>query len=68
MNLQQTFGTWYEPMKEFLHSQQMYEISQQIALERKECVVIPSEGSELFFKVFRVTDYNALNVVILGQD
>lgn len=65
-SIQKMFGTWYEPMKEFLHSQQMYDISQQLMQERKEYVVIPSEGSELFFKVFQITDYNSLKVIILG--
>lgn len=69
MTLQEQFGTWYNPLKEFIESPYFKKsIPSQINNDRIHNIVIPEKGSELFFKVFRVTDYNSLKVVVIGQD
>lgn len=68
MTIKEQFGTWYEPLKEFLESYQFKSIPANINSDRITHIVIPEKGSELFFKVFRVTDYNSLKVIVLGQD
>lgn len=64
----ETFESWYEPLKEFITSEEFIKIGRQVNKERKQHIVIPGYQSDLLFKVFRVTDYNTLKVVIIGQD
>jgi|GEM_PF-3183531 len=66
--LKQLFNSWYEPLQSFLLSSKFSNIAKQVNKDRINNVVIPKQGSELFFRAFRVTKYNNLKVVILGQD
>jgi len=68
MNLREIFNTWYEPLKQFLNSQEFINIGKQVNADRANYTVIPKQGSDLLFRVFNITDYNSLKVIILGQD
>jgi uracil-DNA glycosylase len=43
-------------------------INQFLSVEREEHTVLPPVGSDLLFKAFRVTPFDKVRVVILGQD
>ena len=68
MKLRELFETWYEPLKLFLNSQQFISIGKQIVRDRHNYEIIPKKDSDIMFKVFRVTPYESVKVVILGQD
>lgn len=59
---------WYEVLKHYVESKEFYDIAVKINQERKVNNIIPQKGSELLFKAFRVTLYNKVKCVILGQD
>jgi len=59
---------WYSCLKHYLESKEFERIAIDIALERKRNVILPPKESELFLKVFRVTPYDSVKVVIIGQD
>jgi uracil-DNA glycosylase len=67
MNFDEQFGTLYLVLKEFLESKAFVTISKQIRNDRYDQPIFPPVGSELFFKVFRETNYNRLKVITLGQ-
>jgi uracil-DNA glycosylase len=68
MKIRELFETWYEPLKSFLNSQGFISIGKQIAKDRQHYEIIPSKTDDLMFKVFRITPYDSVKVVILGQD
>lgn len=68
MELKQHFETWYEPLKDFVESEKFITIGKQIRDDRVKHSVIPNQGSELLFKVFRLTPYNKIKIIILGLD
>lgn len=68
MNIKQHFETWYEPLKDFIESEDFINIGRQIRDDRAKYSVIPNQGSDLLFKVFRLTPYNKVRIVLLGQD
>jgi len=59
---------WYSKLKHYLESTDFVKIAMQIHQDRNKYVIFPPKGSELLFKAFRVTPYNKVKVVILGQD
>lgn len=59
---------WYNLLEDFLLSDEMFKIAYNIRLQRKKANIIPEEGSELFFKIFRDLKPKDIKVVILGQD
>lgn len=62
------FNTWHQPLKYFIESSDFTILSNDIKDARKKHEVLPERKSNLFFKCFRVTPYNKVKVVILGQD
>jgi len=66
--MRKTFKTWYEPLRTFIQSKEFVNIALNIRKDRNTHTIIPKEGSDLFFKVFRETNYDSLKVVILGLD
>ena len=59
---------WYELLKEFLLSDKMNNIAYNIKKQRETSNIIPDEGSDLFFKIFKDLQPNNIKVIILGQD
>lgn len=59
---------WYEMLKHYLESKEFYDIAVKINKERKINNILPPQSSELLFKAFRVTSYNNVKCIILGQD
>lgn len=59
---------WYEVLKHYVESKEFYDIAVKINQERKVNIILPPQGSELLFKAFKVTPYNEVKCVILGQD
>ena len=59
---------WYNKLKHYVESTEFKLIGSNIAQERKKYIILPPQGSELFLKVFRITSYDEVKVVILGQD
>lgn len=68
MNLKEQFGDWYELLEEFILSDAFRKIGVQVRNDRTNNPVIPSKSTDLLFKVFRVTPYKSLKVIVLGQD
>ena len=63
------FGNeWYDLLKEFLLSNSMNNIAYHIKKQRETSSIIPPEGSDLFFKVFKDLQPKNIKVIILGQD
>lgn len=67
MNLEKTFNTWYNPLKLFLNSKEFIKIGRQVNKDREHYTVIPEYNSDILFRVFNITDYNKLSIIILGQ-
>ena len=59
---------WYNKLKHYVESTEFKLIGSNIAQERKKYIILPPQGSELFLKVFRITPYDEVKVIILGQD
>lgn len=59
---------WYSHLKDYIESNEFKKIGIDIAVERKKYVILPPKGSELFLKVFRITPYDTVRCVIIGQD
>ena len=59
---------WYIKLKHYLESEEFYKIAIQINQERKTKIILQPKNSDLLFKVFRVTPYDSIKVVIWGQD
>lgn len=59
---------WYEILKHYLETRDFYDIAIKINQERKKHVVLPPQGSDLLFKAFRVTPYNEVKIILMGQD
>lgn len=59
---------WYSKLKHYLETPEFAKIAIQINQERKIKNIIPTQGSELFLKVFRVVPFNSVIVNVLGQD
>ena len=70
MDFRVLFGdSWYNELGEYLNSPQFLSIGRKIAsLRREGKKIIPFKDSNLLFKAFRVTPYDKVKVVILGQD
>jgi len=59
---------WCDKILNYITIEEVNKISSTINKDREKYTVIPSKGSDLFFKAFRVTPYNSLKICILGQD
>jgi len=62
-----SFGKdWYEMLKEHLHSDYFYQLGSLLNQEKSKYTIYPSD--ENMFRAFRITPFNSLKGVILGQD
>lgn len=68
MTLEEHFGSWYDLLKEYLHSDEFTALGNMINQRRQSFNVNVYPSKEDVFKAFRLCDYNNLKVVILGQD
>jgi uracil-DNA glycosylase len=60
------FGTWYEPLKDYLHSDEFWEILNVIGTKRKQGRNIFPKV-ENYFKAFLMCPFSCLKVVVLGE-
>jgi len=69
MDLSKRFEViWYNKLKHYIETDHFERKAKEINLDRKKNIVLPPRGSDLLFKVFKVTPFNSVKVVILGQD
>jgi uracil-DNA glycosylase len=58
--------TWYDPLKQFLHSDAFMSIGRYINVRSKETIVMPSP--DRIFRAFHLTKWDEVRVVIINQD
>jgi uracil-DNA glycosylase len=66
MNIKESFGSWYEPLKNILSSKLFYDLGVKVMSQYKYKDVFPFQ--ENIFRAFNLCDYDNIKVVILGQD
>lgn len=59
------FDTWYEPLKEFIHTEEFLKIGTQVNIRSNQTIVYPKKPD--IFKAFKDTSWNETRVVILGE-
>ena len=59
---------WWELLSPFFKTEEWKDIVHLINTDRKQNIVIPEQGSNLFFKIFKDLQPDDIKVVILGQD
>jgi uracil-DNA glycosylase len=60
---------WGELLQNYYTVEELLHIAHRIGLERRKGVeVLPPQGSDLFFKIFKLLPPERIKVVILGQD
>lgn len=59
---------WHDKLKHYIESSEFINIAKKINQERFNNIILPPKGSDLLFKAFRITPYEDVKCVILGQD
>ncbi len=59
---------WYNKLKYYINSNEFKNLAIKVNRERAYKKILPPKNSGLLFKAFRVTPYNNVRVVIIGQD